>query len=80
MTCFQCERKLPFLSCRQFFDQLFGESLIQLGTGVDNLTSKITEYAQGVHEVAKQTANLNLREKELEEQVSKWQETKAELS
>lgn len=52
---------------------------LKLGTGVDNLTGKMADWAEGVHNAASATADIAVEEKKLDVEVSKWQKRKAEL-
>lgn len=56
-----------------------GESFLQFGTGVENCGEKIGNWAKGVHEAATATADIKVAERELEIEVSKWQEQKEKL-
>ena len=55
------------------------DDLLQLGTGVENLTDKVSNWANGVHQAAKATSEIAVANKELEIQASEWQKRSAEL-
>lgn len=52
---------------------------LQFGTGVENVTDKISAWAKGVHSAAAETATIARESKELEIEVSKWQKRNQEL-
>lgn len=54
--------------------------LIQLGTGVENLTDKMSEYVKGVNEAAKANARLAKEEKQLDIDQHEWSKRNAELN
>lgn len=52
---------------------------LQFGTGVENVTDKVSAWAKGVHNAAAETATIARESKELEIEVSKWQKRNQEL-
>lgn len=56
-----------------------GESFLQFGTGVDNLTGKIGAWASGVNEAAKATAEISQANRQLEIDVAEWGKQKEKL-
>nr|DAD99915.1 MAG TPA: Tape measure domain protein [Myoviridae sp. ctrCp2] len=52
---------------------------LQFGTGVENVTDKVSAWAKGVHSAAAETATIARESKELEIEVSKWQKRNQEL-
>lgn len=52
---------------------------LKFGTGVDNVTGKMAQWAEGVNNAASATADIAVEEKKLDVEVSKWQKRKAEL-
>lgn len=56
-----------------------GESFLQFGTGVDNLTGKIGAWASGVHDAAKATADISQASRQLEIDVAEWGKQKEKL-
>ena len=56
-----------------------GESFLQFGTGVDNLTGKIGAWASGVNDAAKATAEISQANRQLEIDVAEWEKQKEKL-
>ena len=56
-----------------------GEGFLTLGTGVENVTDKLGDWAAGVHDAAKATSEISVATKQLEIEVSAWQKKKEEL-
>lgn len=56
-----------------------GESFLQLGTGIDDLPSKIKNKIGQIGDAAKEQAAINRERKELEIEESKWAIRRAEL-
>lgn len=52
---------------------------LQFGTGIENVTDKVSAWAKGVHEAASETATIARESRELEIEVSKWQKRNQEL-
>ena len=56
------------------------DDLLQLGTGVENLTDKMGKYIKNVNEAAKANARLAKEEKQLEIDEHEWRKRAAELN
>lgn len=56
-----------------------GESFLQFGTGVDNVTGKIGAWVSGVNDAAKATADISQANRQLEIDVAEWQKQKEQL-
>lgn len=56
-----------------------GEGFLKLGTGIENVTGKIGDWASGVHEAAKATSEISVANRELEIEVSEWQKKREQL-
>ena len=55
------------------------DAFLQFGTGVENVTDKVGEWAKGVGEAAKATSDIKVAQRELEIEVSAWQEQRERL-
>lgn len=57
----------------------FGEQMLTIGTGIEDVTGKLGAYASELNEVGKASGDLAKREKQLELERSEWAIKKAQL-